>query len=137
MRCSPGHREAQGARRDRERQRFAVAVVTTGGCGRRSTAGGFGTRRSATRTRRENCCPTTSGSPPRARRPSSRTVGCCPATLSPNGKHQAAYSWNDFTGFLTIFDKLGNVVQQLGTGVGTDAILGDGTVAADGPDYFA
>ena len=39
------------------------------------------------------------------------------SALSPDGKRVAAYSWHDFTGFLTIFDgKLGNVLQQVGTG---------------------
>jgi YVTN family beta-propeller protein len=58
------------------------------------------------------------------------------STLNPDGTKLAALSWNDFTGFLTIIDvKTGKIVQQVGTGVGSDKVLGDGTVAADGPLY--
>ena len=50
------------------------------------------------------------------------------------GDYLAALSWNDFTGFLTMFDlRTGKVTQQVGTGIGSDKFLGDGTVAADGP----
>ena len=47
-------------------------------------------------------------------------------------------TWNDFTGFLTIISvQTGQIIQQIGTGVGSDKILGDGTVAADGPLWSA
>ena len=47
-------------------------------------------------------------------------------------------TWNDFTGFLTIVNlKTNAIVQQIGTGNGTDKTLGDGTVAADGPLWSA
>src|ERR1035438_9563254 len=60
------------------------------------------------------------------------------SSVSPNGQYLAALTWNDFTGFLTMINlKTGAVVQQIGTGVGTDKVLGDGTVAADGPLWSA
>ena len=60
------------------------------------------------------------------------------SAISPNGDYLAALSWNDFTGFLTVFDlKTGKVIQQVGTGIGSDKFLGDGTVAADGPLWSA
>ena len=56
------------------------------------------------------------------------------SSISPNGKYLAALTWNYFTGFLTIIDLANNkIVQQVGTGVGSDSAIGDGTVAADGP----
>ena len=58
------------------------------------------------------------------------------SVLSPNGGQVAAMSYEHGTGFLTVFDaKVGTILQQVGTGVGNDAKLGDGTVAADGPYY--
>ena len=60
------------------------------------------------------------------------------STLSPDGKFVAALSWNDFTGFLTMINfKTGAIVQQVGTGSGSDKAIGDGDVAADGPLYSA
>ena len=58
------------------------------------------------------------------------------STLSPYGHQLAALTYEHGTGFLTVFDAVhGTVLQQIGTGVGTDAKIGDGTVAADGPYY--
>jgi YVTN family beta-propeller protein len=60
------------------------------------------------------------------------------SAISPNGEFLAALTWNDFTGFLTIVNlKTGKIVQQVGTGVGADKTIGDGTVAADGPLWSA
>ncbi len=60
------------------------------------------------------------------------------SSISPNGRYLAALTWNDFTGFLTILDlKTDKIVQQVGTGVGTDKAIGDATVAADGPLWSA
>ena len=60
------------------------------------------------------------------------------SSISPNGQYLAALTWYDFTGFLTMFDlKTGKIIQQIGTGVGTDKAIGDGTVAADGPLWSA
>ncbi len=60
------------------------------------------------------------------------------SSISPNGEYLAALSWNDFTGFLTIINlQTGTVIQQVGTGIGSDKYLGDGTVAADGPLWSA
>ncbi|HUA48326.1 MAG TPA: alkaline phosphatase family protein, partial [Solirubrobacteraceae bacterium] len=53
------------------------------------------------------------------------------SSLSPNGRYLAALGWNDFQGFLTIFDlKSGTMVSQ--TPLNTDG-GNDPTVAADGP----
>ncbi|MDQ6851921.1 MAG: hypothetical protein M3070_18665 [Actinomycetota bacterium] len=58
------------------------------------------------------------------------------SALSPDGTKLAALTWHNFTGFLSILDvKSGKVVQQVGTGTGSDAALGDGTVSPDGPLY--
>ena len=57
------------------------------------------------------------------------------STISPNGQYLAALGWNEFSGYLTIFDlKTGTMVQQtaLNTG-GTVNSPNDSTVAADGP----
>jgi len=60
------------------------------------------------------------------------------SAISPDGTYLAALTWNDFTGFLTIVNlKTNTIVQQVGTGVGTDKTIGDGTVAADGPLWSA
>jgi YVTN family beta-propeller protein len=60
------------------------------------------------------------------------------SSISPNGQYLAALTWNDFTGWLTIISvKTGQIIQQIGTGVGTDKVIGDGTVAADGPLWSA
>ena len=56
------------------------------------------------------------------------------SSISPNGRYLAALTWNDFTGFLSIIDlQSGKIVQQVGTGIGSDKTIGDATVAADGP----
>jgi len=60
------------------------------------------------------------------------------SSISPNGQYLAALTWNDFTGFLTIINlKTGQIIQQLGTGASGDPVIGDGTVAADGPLWSA
>jgi YVTN family beta-propeller protein len=60
------------------------------------------------------------------------------STISPDGTYLAALTWNTFTGYLTIVDvKTGKVIQQIGTGVGSDKTIGDASVAADGPLYSA
>ena len=65
-------------------------------------------------------------------------VVCCPSVLSPYGHQLAALTYLHGTGFLTVFDAVrGTVLQQVGTGSATDPVIGDGTVAADGPFYSA
>ncbi len=60
------------------------------------------------------------------------------SSISPNGKFLAALTWNDFTGFLTIINlQTSAIVQQVGTGATGNPYLGDGTVAADGPQWSA
>jgi YVTN family beta-propeller protein len=59
------------------------------------------------------------------------------STISPNGQYLAALGWNEFSGYLTVFNlKTGAMVQQtaLNTG-GTPKDPNDSTVAADGPLY--
>ena len=57
------------------------------------------------------------------------------STLSPNGTYDAALGWNDFSGFLTIFNlKTKQIVQQ--TPLNTpSAKPTDSTVGPDGPLY--
>jgi YVTN family beta-propeller protein len=58
------------------------------------------------------------------------------STLSPDGTTMAALTWQNFTGFLSLIDvTTGKIVQQVGTGSGSDPAIGDGSVAADGPFY--
>jgi YVTN family beta-propeller protein len=68
--------------------------------------------------------------------PSGRIVS---STLSPDGQYMAALTWNDFTGYLTIFDlKTGKIVQEEGGYPNTlDPAAGEPgeEVAADGPLY--
>jgi YVTN family beta-propeller protein len=60
------------------------------------------------------------------------------SSISPDGQYLAALTWKDFTGFLTIIDlHNGDIVQQIGTGATGDPVIGDGTVAADGPLWSA
>src|SRR3954447_829190 len=115
---------------------FAVAVVTTG-VAAAAGAGTFGTEKVGHEDAQGKLLPTNQRITPYGKATVVKNGRLLSSVLSPDGKHLAAYTWHDFTGFLTIFDKLGNVVQQVGTGVGSDAALGDGTVAADGPYYSA
>jgi YVTN family beta-propeller protein len=58
------------------------------------------------------------------------------STLSPDGTTMAAMTWQNFTGFLSLINvTTGQIVQQVGTGSSSDPIIGDGSVAADGPFY--
>ena len=98
----------------------------------------FGTSRSARPTPTGSCCRPTSGSSRSAPGCWSTTAALLSSSISPNGQYLAALTWNDFTGFLTIINlKTGQVIQQVGTGAGTDKVIGDGTVAADGPLWSA
>ena len=58
------------------------------------------------------------------------------STLSSDGTTMAAMTWQNFTGFLSLINvTTGQIVQQVGTGSSSDPIVGDGSVAADGPFY--
>jgi YVTN family beta-propeller protein len=58
------------------------------------------------------------------------------SALAPDGVTMAALTWQQFTGFLSIINvQTGTVVQQVGTGSASDPVIGDGSVAADGPFY--
>ena len=63
------------------------------------------------------------------------------STLSPDGQYMAALTWNEFTGYLTIFDlKTGKIVQEEGGYPNTlDPEAGEPgeEVGADGPLYSA
>ncbi|HEX3387976.1 MAG TPA: hypothetical protein VHT94_02960, partial [Streptosporangiaceae bacterium] len=58
------------------------------------------------------------------------------SSISPNGQYLATLTWNDFTGWLTIFNvQTGKMIQQVGNVYPN--VIGDGTVAADGPLWSA
>ena len=55
------------------------------------------------------------------------------STISPNGQYLAALGWNEFSGYLTIFDlQSRKMVSQTGLATGTGSAQ-DFSVAADGP----
>jgi len=55
------------------------------------------------------------------------------STISPNGRYLAALGWNEFSGYLTIFDlQTGKMLSQTGLATGTGSAQ-DYSVAADGP----
>ena len=55
------------------------------------------------------------------------------STISPDGRYLAALGWNEFSGYLTIFDlQTGKMVSQTGLATGTGSAQ-DYSVAADGP----
>ena len=96
------------------------------------------TSRSARPTPTASCCRPTSGSSRSAPGCWSTTAACCPARSARTASSSPPCTWNDFTGFLTIVNlKTGKIIQQVGTGVGADKTIGDGTVAADGPLWSA
>jgi YVTN family beta-propeller protein len=115
-----------------------VAVVMVAGFATAAVAGafsgGFGTSQVGTSNADGILLPTNQRINPIGTRLLINNGRLLSSSISPDGQYLAALSWRDFTGFLTIFNlKTGTVVQQTGTGVGTDKTLGDGTVAADGP----
>ncbi len=119
-----------------------VAVVMVAGFATAAVAGafsgGFGTSQVGTANADGILLPTNQRINPVGSRLLINNGRLLSSSISPNGAYLAALSWEDFTGFLTIFNlKTGTVVQQIGTGVGTDKTLGDGTVAADGPQWSA
>src|SRR5450755_2675988 len=119
-----------------------VAVVMTAGFTTAAVAGafagGFGTSQVGTSNADGILLPTNQRIKPIGTRLLIDNGRLLSSSISPNGTYLAALSWEDFTGFLTIFNlKTGTVAQQIGTGVGTDKTLGDGTVAADGPLWSA
>ncbi|MGP0028027.1 MAG: bifunctional YncE family protein/alkaline phosphatase family protein [Streptosporangiaceae bacterium] len=119
-----------------------VAVVMTAGFATAAVAGafsgGFGTSQVGTSNADGILLPTNQRIKPIGSRLLINNGRLLSSAISPNGTYLAALTWEDFTGFLTVFDlKTGTVVQQIGTGVGSDKTLGDGTVAADGPLWSA
>jgi YVTN family beta-propeller protein len=119
-----------------------VAVVMLAGLATAAAAGalggGFGTSQVGTANADGILLPTNQRINPIGTRLLISNGRLLSSAISPNGQFLAALSWEDFTGFLTVFNlKTGTVVQQIGTGVGTDKTIGDGTVAADGPLWSA
>ncbi|BEP13540.1 alkaline phosphatase family protein [Acidothermaceae bacterium B102] len=116
---------------------LAVAVTATGGATAANViSGGFGNEQVGHEDASGKLLPDNQRITPYGQRSVITNGRLLASNLSPNGKQLAALSWQTFTGFVTVFDAAtGKVLQQVGTGVGTDAVLGDGTVAADGPYY--
>src|SRR5450755_2190852 len=119
-----------------------VAVVMMAGFATAAAAGafrgGFGTSQVGTANADGILLPTNQRIKPIGSRLLVDNGRLLSSSISPDGQWLAALTWNDFTGFLTIFNlKTGAIVQQLGTGAGGDHVIGDGTVAADGPLWSA
>jgi YVTN family beta-propeller protein len=119
-----------------------LSLALVGGLGTVAVAaasgGGFGTSKVGTANAAGILLPTNQRIRPIGKRLLVDDGRLLSSTVSPDGRYLAALSWNDFTGFLTIIDlKTGKILQQVGTGVGKDATIGDGAVAADGPLYSA
>jgi YVTN family beta-propeller protein len=124
--------------RGRRRGRVAIAAALTtcvAVVGVASAAVGgfdpFGTQEVSQNTANGVLLPTNQWISPAGTRLLDSTERLVSSTISPDGRYLAALGWNDFQGFLTIFDlKTGTMVQQ--TPLNTDD-GNDGTVAADGP----
>jgi YVTN family beta-propeller protein len=117
-----------------------LSLAIVGGLGAIATAAttGFGTAKVGTANADGILLPTNQRIKPVGSRLLITTGRIVSSSLSPNGKYLAALTWNDFTGFLTVINvKTDKVVEQLGTGIGSDKVIGDGTVAADGPLWSA
>jgi YVTN family beta-propeller protein len=115
-----------------------MAVVLLAGIGTAAAAGGFGHETVGTDNGKGILLPTNQRITPIGTRTLVENGRLLSSSISPNGRYLAALTWNDFTGFLTVIDlRTDKIVQQVGTGVGTDKVLGDGTVAADGPLWSA
>ncbi|HEY0933896.1 MAG TPA: alkaline phosphatase family protein [Trebonia sp.] len=117
-------------------------VLTTAGFATAAVAGvfsgGFGTSQVGTANAAGILLPTNQRINPVGTRLLIKNGRLLSSAISPDGSYLAALTWEDFKGFLTVFNlKTGTVVQQTGTGVGSDKTLGDGTVAADGPQWSA
>ena len=80
-------------------------------------AGGFGTAQVGTSNAQGILLPTNQRIKPVGTRLLIDNGRLLSSSISPNGQYLAALSWENFTGFLTIFNiKTGTVVQQIGTG---------------------
>ena len=113
-------------------------VLTAGAATAVTAAGGFGRTTVGTTDARGVLLPSNQWVKPLGDRTLVSNGRLLSSVLSPNGRQVAALSYEHGTGFLTVFDAgAGKVLQQVGTGVGADVKLGDGTVAADGPYYSA
>ena len=93
----------------------------------------FGTARVSQNTANGVLLPTNQWISPLGTRILDTTERLVSSTISPNGRYLAALGWNEFSGYLTIFDlSTGKMVSQTGldTGSGTDE---DFSVGPDGP----
>ncbi len=120
---------------------LAIAVAAA-----RAPGGGFGREQVGHTYARGILLPTNQWVKPIGTRILDRHGRLLSSSISPNGTFLAALTWNFLpvstvrigNGFLTIINlKTGKVIQQVGTGVGSDKNIGDGTVAADGPLWSA
>ena len=123
-------------RRRRGRVTIAAALTT---CivivGVASAAAGgfnpFGTERVSQTYANGILLPTNQWISPLGTRILDKTERLVSSSISPNGRYLAALGWNEFSGYLTIFDlQTRTIVQQ--TALNTDG-GNDTTVAADGP----
>ena len=115
---------------------FAVAIVSTG-VAVAAGAGTFGNEKVGHEDAQGKLLPDNQRITPYGKRSVVTDGRLLSSQLSPDGRHLAALSYEHGTGFLTVFDDKGAIVQQVGTGVAPDAKIGDGTVAADGPYWSA
>jgi YVTN family beta-propeller protein len=124
--------------RGRRRGRVAIAaalIACVAVVGVASAAVGgfnpFGTEQVSQNTANGVLLPTNQWISPAGTRLLDSTERLVSSSISPDGRYLAALGWNNFQGFLTIFDlKTGAMVQQ--TALTTDN-NNDPTVAADGP----
>ena len=113
-------------------------VLSTGAVAAVTATGGFGKKTVGTTDARGVLLPSNQWVKPLGERTLVSNGRLLSSVLSPDGLQVAALSYLHGKGFLTVFDaKAGKILQQVGAGVGADAKLGDGTVAADGPYYSA
>ena len=111
---------------------FALAVVSTG-VAVATSAGSFGSENVGHEDAQGKLIANNQRITPLGKRSLITNGRLLSSMISPNGKNVAALSWENFSGFLSIFDaSTGKLIQQVGSG---DAPIGDTTVAADGPYY--
>lgn len=111
---------------------LASTAAATGGPG-----GGFGRDKvDGTETAKGTLLPSNQRISPFGARYRTDSGRLLSSALSPDGTRIAALTWKSFTGFVTLFDaRSGRVVQQVGTGIGKDKRIGDGSAGTDGPLY--
>ncbi|MDX6258087.1 MAG: hypothetical protein QOJ11_4421 [Frankiales bacterium] len=112
---------------------FALAVAGTGAVAVAAGGGTFGNEKVGQESAQGKLLPSNQRITPLGKRTVVNNGRLLSSTLSPSGKTVAALTWENFAGFLSIFDaSTGKLVQQVGSG---EKPIGDTTVAADGPYY--